>query len=196
MEARREGTVMIPTLAQALLVLLTVIAAATAQAQDKCSARGVMGGEKFVLEYCVMAFEEDFKSVTLWLNEKPISAKEAQAFQVSAYARDTDDQGGPRTMMLLAFCPGGGNPVPSAAAVKSIDMGLNHAKSPLIGRQTVIRAPENFRVERMTGDLRLGGTLAGKAVVTMISDGLPYSWEVDFQAQLPKQSAASGLTCR
>ena len=153
-----------------------------------------MGGARFVLEHCVMAFEEDFKSVTLWLNEKLISAKDAQEFRLSAYARDTDDQGGPRTMMLLAFCPGGGGPVPSAAALKSIDMGLNHAKSPLIGRQTVIRAPADFRVERMTGDLRLGGALAGKIVAAMTSDGLPYAWEADFQTQLPKQSAASGLT--
>lgn len=169
---------------------------ATAQAQNKCSASGVMGGERFVLEHCVIAFEEDSRSVTLWLNEKPILAKEADGLRVSAFAKDTDDQGKPRTMMLLAFCPGGGNPVPSATAVKRIDMGLNHAKSPLIGRQTVVRAPEDFRVEKMTGDLRLGGTLAGKIKVTMTSDGLPYSLEIDFQTQLPKQSAASGVTCR
>ena len=187
---------MVPALALALLALLSVVAPAAGQAPDKCSASGVMGRERFVLQHCVIAFEEDFKSVTLWLNAQPISAKEAEQLRVSAFVRDTDDQGAPRTMMLLAFCPGGSDAIPSAAAVKRIDMGINHVKDPLLGRQAVIRAPGDFRVERMTGDLRLGGTLAGKIVVSMTSEGLPYAWDVDFQMQLPKQSAASGVTCR
>src|SRR5687767_1585098 len=116
MNAPRKKSAMVPALAQALLALLAVAAPAAGQAPDKCTASGVMGRERFVLQHCVIAFEEDFKSVTLWLNAQPISTKEADELRTSAFARDTDERGAPRTMMLLSFWPGGGDVVPSPAA--------------------------------------------------------------------------------
>lgn len=53
-----------------------------------------------------------------------------------------------RTMAVTMFCPGGGKETASAAAVKSIDLNTNHAKSPIAGLQRVVEAPRDFKVEK------------------------------------------------
>jgi len=60
--------------------------AATAHAQNKCTATGVMAGEKFSITHCAAAVYPDSNSVTIWFNEGPITPQEDQAFQSSAYA--------------------------------------------------------------------------------------------------------------
>lgn len=65
-------------------------------------------------------------------------------------------------MLLLAFCPGGGKAVAAAASIKSIDFALSHAKSAMASAQWVVQAPKDFKVDKISGDLKPGGNLAGK----------------------------------
>ena len=74
---------------------------------------------------------------------------------------------------------------------------MNHADSPLLGRQWVLQLPKDkeLKVEKLSGDLKLGGRLAGRVTGGKTSDGLPYSWEIEFDLPLPAKSAASGVSC-
>lgn len=186
------------TVARRLSMLLAVVFgsgfAATGVAQDKCSATGVMAGEKFAATHCAAAFLGDQRSVTLWFNESPITAQEAEAFQVSAYANTVKD-GKERTMLLVAFCPGGGQAAASAGAIKSIDLNLTHAKSAMAGAQWVVKAPKEFKVESIAGDIRPGGKLTGRITGGRSSDGRPYTWDLSFSVTLPAKDAAAGLSC-
>jgi len=178
---------------QTLAAVLLSVTAATAHAQNKCSATGVMAGEKFAVGNCAVALYPDQKSVTIWFNESAITPQESDAFQASAYA-DSAKGGKDRTMLLVLFCPGGGKAAPSAAAIKSIDLGLTHAKSAMASAQWVVRAP-NFKVEAITGDVKPGGKLTGWITGNRTSDGRPYSWDLAFDVTLPTKEAASGMTC-
>ncbi len=51
------------------------------------------------------------------------------------------------------------------------------------------------KVEKLSGDLKLGGRLTGRITGGKMSDGLKYSWEADFDMTLPKKSAEGGLVC-
>ena len=168
--------------------------AATAHAQNKCTATGVMAGEKFSIAHCAAAVYPDSNSVTIWFNEGPITLQEAEAFQNSAYA-DSRKGGKERTMLLVAFCPGGGKATADSGAVKSIDLGLSHAKSAMAGAQWVVEAPEDFKVDRIAGDVKPGGKLTGRITGSRGSDGRPYSWDLTFDVTLPTKEAASGMTC-
>jgi hypothetical protein len=169
-------------------------AAITAHAQDKCSATGVMAGERFAVSNCAAAIYTDQRSVTLWFNESPLTPQEIAAFQASAYA-DSAKGGKDRTMLLVAFCPGGGQESASAGSIKSIDFGLTHAKSAMAGAQWVIEAPKDFKVDRISGSVKPGGSLTGRIVGNRTSDGRPYAWDLTFDVTLPTQEAASGLSC-
>jgi len=118
-----------------IAILLSAFALG-AQAQNKCSATGLMEGEKFAANNCAVALYEH--SVAIWFNENPISAPEAESFQTSAHADETTD-GKQRTLVQIMFCPGGGATTASATAVKSIDLNTNHAKSPVRGELPVKR---------------------------------------------------------
>ena len=179
-----------------LSVAVALFPAAQAFAQSKCSATGTLGGESIALSHCTVSFDDASRSVALWINEQPIDVAEAKKFALSGYAGDSDPAGKSRTMMLLSFCPGGKDGPPSPAAVKKIELSVNHARSPLLGRQTVIEAPAQFTVEKMSGDLTLGAKLAGRIVVKMTSDGKPYAWQTDFDVQLRADPAAAGLSCQ
>lgn len=169
--------------------------AATAGAQAKCTATGVMAGEKFSLSHCAVAvLVEPYRSVTLWFNESPIAPQEAEAFHASAYPSTLKD-GQPRTMVVAAFCPGGGQAKASAGAVKSMDVGFTHAKSPMAGAQWLIEAPKDFKVERISGEVRPGGKLSGRITGGRSSDGRPYAWDFTFDVTLPANEAASGIGC-
>ena len=164
--------------------------AATVPVKTRCSASGSMGGEKFAATNCVASFYGDSNSVAIWFNEDAIAPQEAEAFQSSAYA--TGDKGGkPRTMAIIMFCPGGGKPTAAAVAVKKIDINTNHARSPMAGIQRVVEAPKDFKVEKMTGEVKAGGTLSGK-----VSGNLDKtSFTFDFDVNLPAKEAAAGMGC-
>jgi len=165
-------------------------ATASAPLKTRCSASGAMGGERFTATNCVASFYGDAHSVAIWFNEDPITPQEAEAFQSSSYA--SGDKGGkPRTMAAIMFCPGGGQATASAAAVKSIDLNTNHARSPLVGIQRVVEAPKDFKVEKMTGEVKSGGTLSGKIVGSL--DKTTFTF--DFDVNLPAKEAAAGLSC-
>jgi hypothetical protein len=168
--------------------------AVPAHAQNKCTATGVMAGEKFNVTHCAAAVYPDSSSVTIWFNESPITPQEAEAFQNSAYA-DSSKDGKERTMLLVAFCPGGGKASAVAGAVRSIDFGMSHAKSAMAGAQWVVEAPKDFKVDRIAGDVKPGGKLTGRITGSRSSDGRPYSWDLTFDVTLPAKEAASGLAC-
>ncbi len=168
--------------------------APTVDAQNKCSATGVMAGEKFVANNCAAALLPDEHSVTLWFSEAPLSQAEVDAFQISAYANSSKD-GKERTMLLVAFCPGGGKAVPSAGSVKRIDLGLTHAKSAMASAQWLVEAPKDFKVEKLSGNLKPDGNLAGRITGSRKSDGRTYTWDLMFDVTLPATGAASGVTC-
>lgn len=168
--------------------------AVTAHGQNKCTATGVMAGERFAVSNCAAALLTDQRSVTLWFNESPLTPQEIEAFQASAYA-DSTKGGKDRTMLLVAFCPGGGQATASAGSVKSIDLGLTHAKSAMAGAQWVVQATKDFKVERISGDVKPGGNLTGRITGSRSSDGRPYAWDLTFDVMLPAKEAAAGVAC-
>lgn len=168
--------------------------ATTAQAQNKCSASGVMGGEKFIANHCAVSLLDEAHSVTFWFSENPLSPQEVEAFEISAYASSIKD-GKERTMLLVGFCPGGGQAVASAGSIKRIDLAVNHGKSAMAANQWIVEAPKDFKVVSITGTLKAGSKLAGRITGSRTSDGQPYSWDLTFDVTLPTKDAASGVTC-
>jgi uncharacterized protein len=166
------------------------VAAAATTAKNTCSATGQMGGEKFAATHCAISLHGDQKSVAIWFNEAPITPEEAAAFQTSSYA-DGAKGGKPRTMLTIMLCPGGGKTTASPGAVKSMDFSTNHAKSPLAGVQWVVEAPKDFKVEKMTGELKPGAPLSGRIVGRRDAT----SWTLDFDLALPAKDAAAGMSC-
>jgi TPR repeat protein len=166
------------------------VAAAAAQAPDKCSATGSMEGEKFAATHCAVALYGDQHSVAIWFNEDPISPAESETFQLSSYV-DGAKGGKQRTLVQVMFCPGGGSATASAAAVKSIDLNTNHAKSPLAGIQWVVESPKDFKVEKLSGEVKPGGRLTGK----IVGNRSKTAWNLDFDVTLPAKDAAAGMSC-
>ena len=165
-------------------------AAAAAPVKTRCSATGSMGGERFTATHCVASLYGDQHSVAIWFNEDAITPQEAESFQTSSYA--SGDKGGKqRTMAVIMFCPGGGKETASAAAVKSIDLNTNHARSPMAGIQRVVQAPKDFKVEKMTGEVKPGGVLSGKIAGNL--DKTTFTF--DFELNLPAKEAAAGMSC-
>jgi hypothetical protein len=117
-------------------------------------------------------------------------------FQLNSYPQDSGPDGKARTMMHLAFCPGGGAPQANAKAVRSMELSLAHASSPMLQRQWVANLPADsyVKIERLAGELKAGGTLAGR-VTGKSPDDASYSWEVDFDLTLPAKAAAAGPGC-
>ena len=172
-------------------VVVAVAATAPAPSRpNKCVASGSMEGARFSANNCAVSLFGDSHSVAIWFNEDPISAEEAQKFQVSAYA-DGAKAGKQRTMIAVMFCPGGGTATASATAVKKIDMNTNHAKSPLAGLQRVLEAPKDFKVEKMSGEVKAGAMLTGRIVGAIAKT----EWTLDFDVKLPEKDAAAGMSC-
>jgi TPR repeat protein len=165
-------------------------AAATAPVKTRCSATGSMGGERFTATHCVASLYGDSHSVAIWFNEDAITPQEVESFQTSSYA-DGAKGGKQRTMAIIMFCPGGGKETASPAAIKSIDLNTNHARSPMAGIQRVVQAPKDFKVEKMTGDIKPGGTLSGKIAGKL--DKTTFTF--DFDVNLPAKEAAAGMAC-
>ena len=177
-----------------LLAASLSLAAASAHAENKCSATGVMGGEAFALNHCAIAYYPEQKSVTLWFNESPIEPREAEGFQGNGDAEPTKD-GKTRTMLVVQLCPGGGQAAASAAAVKAMDMEMAHANSASAGAQWMAKAPRDFKVESISGDVKFGGNLVGKITGSRSSGNRAYSWNLVFDVTLPDKDSASGMKC-
>jgi hypothetical protein len=65
----------------------------------------------------------------------------------------------------------------------------------MAGAQWVVEAPKEFKVERIAGEVKPGGKLAGRITGGRTSDGRPYAWDLVFDVVLPAKEAAAGLTC-
>ena len=165
-------------------------AGAAPRAKDRCSASGQLGGERFAATHCAVALYSDQHSVAIWFNEEAITPQEAEGFGLSSYA-DSAKGGKPRTLLTIMFCPGGGKPAASPAAVKSIDLNTNHAKSALAGVQWLLEAPKDFKVEKLAGEVKPGGALSGK--ITGKRDST--SFTLEFDVTLPAKDAAAGMGC-
>jgi hypothetical protein len=173
-----------------LAAVLLSACALGAQAQNKCSATGLMAGERFVANNCAASVFEDEHSVAIWFSEQPISAAEAEQFRISASAHDSKD-GKQRTLIQITFCPGGGGTRASVTAVKSINLSTNNAKLTIPPVQWIVESPKDFKVEKMTGEVKPGGTLAGK----IIGSRDRWTWNLEFDVRLPEKDGLAGLSC-
>lgn len=183
-----------------VLALVFLLFTITVDAENKCSAKGVMADLEFSINHCAVALY-DGKSVTLWFSGSPISAEELQQFQLNSYADSfqKDATGKRRTMLTLAFCPGGGKPVSAPGEVKSVEIVFKHADAEFLGpqEQWVLNFPKDkeMKIEKLTGELKPGGTLRGKITGTLNSEGKKFSWVIDFETILPEKMAAAGPGC-
>jgi len=157
---------------------------------NRCSASGQMEGERFTATHCAVSLFGDQRSVAIWFNQEPISPLEVESFQMSSYADGAKD-GKQRTLVVIMFCPGGGAMTASAAAVRSIDLNTNHAQSPLAGIQWVVESPKDYKVEKMSGEVRPGALLTGRIVGARAKT----TWNLDFDVTLPEKDAAAGMGC-
>jgi uncharacterized protein len=165
-------------------------AAAPAMRPERCSATGTMDGEKFAATHCAVSLYGDQHSVAIWFNEDAISPSEVEAFQLSSYA-DEAKAGKQRTLVRIMFCPGGGSVNASPQSVKSIDFSTNNAKSVIAGVQWVVESPKDFRVEKLSGEVKPGSMLSGRIVGARGKT----TWNLDFDLKLPAKDAAAGLSC-
>jgi len=174
------------------LTALGVFVALGAQGQDRCTVKSVIAGRSVAMSACAVAYYESEHGVTLWFDAKPIAAADAEQFHVSSNAPSKG-----HTLLQLSFCPGGGKATPDPKAVKSVELRIDDAESPLAGQQWVFDLPADSRlkVERLAGKLEPGGTLGGRITGQRTADGKPYSLVIDFQVKLPAQSAAAGPSC-
>ncbi|MEX0881109.1 MAG: hypothetical protein WEB59_08535 [Thermoanaerobaculia bacterium] len=180
-----------------LLGLIAIAVCERAAAQDKCTAKGFMAGEAFTMTHCAAAIYDDAKSVALWFSEAPIPAEEIETFHLSSYPKNRGPDNKERTMIGLSFCPGGGKEAASPAAVKTVEIGVNHASSPMISNQWLLKLPadKDLKFEKLSGDVKPGGRLAGRITLKKTSDQQVYTWEIDFDVRLPERTAAAGTTC-
>ena len=149
-------------LVRSVVLGVALFAVPLAQAQNKCTAKGVMGGQKFELAHCEVAVYSA-SGATIWFSSTPITSEERALFQRSS-SNDRFKQG--RTMVTVFFCPGGGAATPSPATAKSVEIAFKHATVADLGPQDqwVLepRSDKQIKVERLTGDLKSGGKLSGK----------------------------------
>ncbi|MEP6470817.1 MAG: hypothetical protein ABJC28_02295 [Acidobacteriota bacterium] len=175
---------------------LIVFAAPTARGVDKCVAKANIAGKSAMLKNCAAALYDD-SGVTLWFTDAPISAEELSTFQLNSDAKTTYADNRMRTMLSLAFCPGGGNAKPAAAAVQSVEIVANES-TPGAWQSFVFHLPAdhaNLKIGKLSGDLKSGGRLSGRITGAKKEGERPYSWDVDFDVALPAKGAAAGPSC-
>ena len=170
-------------------------------AEDKCNVKAVLGGKPVAMTHCAASVYEpsdDKFSVTLWFSDTPFSAKEVQEFHENSATPDKTADGKPRTSMHFSFCSGVGKAAASAAAVTSVETGIDVAGAPLSGRQWVFDLPKEkdvLKIEKLNGNVAPGGKLSGRITGGKMSDGLKYSWEAVFEFTLPDKGAFGGTSC-
>jgi hypothetical protein len=176
-----------------LAVPILIAAAAAASAQSKCTAKGQMAGQAFNLAYCEVAFYEGSPGITIWFSSTPITNEERDFFQLSSSA-DRFKKG--RTMVNLAFCPGGGTAVPSPKSAKNVELGFKHATVPdRPVDQWVFDLPRaTDQVRSAHRELKKGGKLLGK--VKGIAGSKPaFDWDLQLDLVLPQRAAGAGPGC-
>lgn len=191
-----------------LAVGVAMTAAAGAEAQNTCSAKGVAAGLPFAMKHCAVTFYEGQNSLTLWFSEKPLPAETAKTFLLSAYAdySKMDASGNPQNMIGLSLCQGEGKPSLAPASVRSAEIGFSHEKSFELSQkgewmqyQWVFELPKDsktFKVEKFSGEVKPGATISGRLVGSVAGGGgKPFSWEIDFTAKLPESTAGAGMGC-
>ena len=179
-----------------LAVASMTLVASAASAADTCVAKANIAGKSVVLKNCAVALYDD-KGVTLWFTDAPISADELSTFQLNSDAKTTHKDNRMRTMLGLAFCPGGGKPTASPAAVESVEILVNEP-TPGAWQSFVFHLPADkasLKIAKLSGDLKKGGRLAGKITGAKKEGERPYSWDVDFDVALPEKGAAAGPGC-
>ena len=167
-------------------------------AEDKCTVKAVVAGKPATLKYCAVALYDSENSVTLYFSDSPFTSKEIEAFHESSLMPDKDTSGKPRTMIHFAFCPGGGKPIINPAAVKLVEMSVEVASSPFLGWQNTYDLPKDkdiVKIDKLYGDLKLGGKLAGRITGGRTANGKKFSWDADFDLKLPAKSAFGGQGC-
>ncbi len=165
-------------------------------AQNKCIAKGQMGGQTFSLTLCEVAYYESSRGVTIWFSGTPITPEERDFFQTSSSA-DRFRKG--RTMVLLAFCLGDGGPVPLPKNARNVEIGFKHATELNLGPQdNWVFEPatdKQIKFEALTGELKRGGTLSGKVTGAIAGHKPPFSWDLQFDLMLPQRAAGAGPSC-
>lgn len=187
-----------PNRRRRLTLAFVFVCSAPAFAADKCKVVAVLSGTPVTMKHCAAAVFDDEHSVTLYFSDTLFTMKELDTFHISSYATDKTVDGKPRTMMHFSFCPGGGKPAASAAAVKTVETSVNLASSFMASRQWVFELPKDkaiLKIEKLTGNAVPGGKLSGRITGGKTSDGQKYSWEADFEVTLPSKSAAAGNGC-
>jgi hypothetical protein len=167
-------------------------------AEDKCSVKAVLAGSPVTMKHCAVALYDSEKSVTLVFSDTAFTAKQLAEFQESSSPPEKDAAGKNRTAIHFAFCPGGGKPVPSPAAVKLVEMSVEIGSSPFLGFQNTYDLPKDksvVNIEKLSGDLKLGGRLTGRISGGRVADGKKYSWIADFDMKLPAKPAFGGQGC-
>ncbi len=173
------------------LALLVAGATSSAAAEDRCLVKGKMQNQNFELKSCAAAMYDN-KGVTIWFTEKPLPAATVDMFQLNSYA----DLSG--TAMYMGFCPGGNTSVADPKAAKSVEVGVEHASSPMLQQNFLFDPGKtgDLKIEKLSGDLKPGGRLVGKMKVNAkLDQGQTYSWDADFEVTLPAKAAAAGPGC-
>ena len=177
-----------------VLSILAVVATASS-AQNKCTATGQMGGQAFSLAYCEIAYYEG-QGVTIWFSSTPITAEERDFFQLSSSA-DRFRKG--RSMVHMAFCPGGGSAVPSPKTASNVEIGFKHATVLDLGTQDQwVFDPakdKQIKFEALSGELKRGGRLSGKVTGAIAGHKPAFSWDLQFDLVLPQRAAGAGPGC-
>ena len=188
-----------------VVVFGLVLAAPFVRAADKCVVKAVLNGKPVSFKSCTVSVY-DGRGLTLLVTDAPLSAEETATFQMNSYPPEKDANGKKRALMSFAFCAGDGKSGPNAAAVKSVEVSANDGVS-LVGLQDVFELPAqkaNLKIEKLAGDLKPGGRLAGKitgskTVEQFGPDGqakqVPNSWDVEFDVAVPAKGAAAGPGC-
>ena len=179
-----------------LLAVALAAFAIDAAGQNKCSATGHMAGHAFNLPHCEVAFYEGGPSVSIWFSSTPITAEERDFFLMSSSA-DRFKQG--RTMVHLAFCPGGGTAVASPGGAKNVELGFNHATVMDLGTQDQwVFDPakdKQIKFEALSGELKKGGRLSGKVTGAIAGRKPPFNWAIQFDLVLSQRAAGAGPGC-
>ena len=181
---------------RAFAIGVLVAIASGASAQNKCTAKGTMGGQKFELANCEVAYYAGSNGATIWFSSTPITPEERDFFQRSSSA-DRFKKG--RTMVQLGFCPGGGSAKPSPTTAKSVEIGFRHATVLDLGTQDQwVLEPatdKQIKVDKLSGDLKKGGKLAGKITGAIVGHKPPFDWDLEFDLTLPQNEAGAGPGC-
>jgi hypothetical protein len=173
------------------VVILLAAGATSAAAEDRCLVKGKMQNQSFELKSCAAALYDN-KGVTIWFTEKPLPAATLDTFRLSSYA----DLSG--TAMYVSFCPGGNKSVADPKTKASYEWSVEHASSPMLMQSFLFDSPTDpaQKIEKLTGELKPGGRLAGKIKVsTKLDQGQLYSWDAEFDVTLPAKLAAAGPGC-